>query len=232
MERLGLDPATVRDTFISMGIDDDLVLDMLVDPNVDYDYDVVEAMLDAAYNPLEVIYYTEYLAETYASVLGNDDISKKMAKLVQDLNKAAKKRQSQTKAMKQNKFKFESSADLADSAAGYCMGTTSDSSGSFFVGVGRRSVWSNDIVVGWGNNMCTSATDSYSISFYYDGQTIETGKKISCDYEFAGKNILERGSGNTVDKKLYSKSNSKALMIGITDDVANALNNLDAQAAS
>jgi len=74
LEEMGLDPTTIRDALIGMGIDDDDVLMTIVDPTEDIDTDVVMAMVDTTYNPVELIEYLDVLATEFGD-LGNDDIS-------------------------------------------------------------------------------------------------------------------------------------------------------------
>jgi hypothetical protein len=91
LTEMGLDPDTIRDALIGMGIDDDDVLMTIVDPNVDIDTDAVMAMVDATYNPSELIDYLDVLATEFGD-LGNDDISRDLKDLEKDVRKTVEKR--------------------------------------------------------------------------------------------------------------------------------------------
>jgi hypothetical protein len=61
---------------------------------------------------------------------------------------------------------------------------SSDNTDSYFVGIGAREGWT-DMITSWGNNLCLDNTaESYKIDLIVDGNTIETGQTLSCDYTF------------------------------------------------
>lgn len=60
-----------------MGIDDDIVLDYMTDPNLAYDKTIAIEMLQSTFNPKEIIAYLDELSASYGE-LGNDDISTKL----------------------------------------------------------------------------------------------------------------------------------------------------------
>lgn len=91
LAEMGLDSDAIREALIGMGIDDDDVLMTIVDPNVDIDTDAVMAMIDATYNPSDLIDYLDVLATEFGD-LGNDDISQDLKDLEKDVRKTVEKR--------------------------------------------------------------------------------------------------------------------------------------------
>lgn len=221
IESLGLDPETIRAYFSDLGIDDDIIFDYLTDPTLNFDSSIAVNMLEETYNPNEIIGMLDTLSSDFTTIgLGNDDISQKLVKLEKDMRTQVLKREKQTKAPKQSKFKFDLVSDLSESRAGYCSG--SFGSDTFFVGLGAREGWEN-VIVSWADGLCAAGADTYKIDLMIDNVLMETGQSLNCDYEFEGKQLLMREDGSAADPKLYAKSTAKTQFIGIKDDIATAL---------
>lgn len=198
----------------------------MTDPTLNFDASIAVNMLEETYNPNEIIEILDTLSNEFTGMLGTDDISQKLIKLENDMRVQVLKREKQTKAPKQTRFKFDIVEDLAESRAGYCQGSFNEGGDSFFVGLGAREGW-DSVIVSWANGLCASGAETYKIDLMIDSNVkIETGHSLNCDYEFDGKTLLMREDGSPVDPKLIAKSTAKTQYIGIKDDIATALGNV------
>lgn len=224
------DIAMIREDLEALGLDADLILDSIIDPNAAIPFDTILADFDDS-SPAEVLAILDEIALVFAEVEVSNDIVKQFEDFEKQIRKDQEKRQKKTKPPKPTVYKFEEKGVDAVSEAGYAE-LTMPSGGTVFVGLATKTTWSNELIVAHGSGLCGTNNDEmndYEISIVVtdsDGvpTTYSAVQILSCEYVYKDGDIVKRDDESVeLDSKLIKQATSKNQFIGLKDDLQKAM---------